>query len=462
MSATDFNSGHESQRLAANFRSMLNDLKRRPEDAARDLDVKVEVILAVLAGDAPLSKELVARALEVWPVSERDFFLLRDDAPQGVKIMRAHESAASSRIMNRGGQAYYEYRDTAMSSSAAFRPEWIRQLCVVDDNDPDNTSALWNNGHLLHQFTYFAGPVNFYYKNEQGKKQVAVMNSGDSMYIAPYVPHTFTTRRNSDNVKGLILALTYGNKLYGDSQQELSLLQPDQAEALTLDFETPQRATGELVRFHRESLSMPRLELARAIGGTTVQIEEIENGHTALSPALLASIAGALHVDERDLLATGAGSETVQILPASEARSWPVLSAVGTAVYDVVELCAAPRLPFSKALRLHVRAGSESDVVYLKAGLHQYVYNMGSIPAAMSWKDGNVKRHDVLQVDDSVYIKPGVSHSFCAEGAELLVLRIGGRIGGDALHELSGIGRDYLPRLLSENVQWFDAKGRKS
>ena len=37
--------------------------------------------------------------------------------------------------------------------------------------------------------------VNFYFI-EAGVKKVEVMNTGDSMYISPYIPHSFATRKN--------------------------------------------------------------------------------------------------------------------------------------------------------------------------------------------------------------------------------------------------------------------------
>ena len=134
--------------------------------------------------------------------------------------MSAEESKLSSRIMHRAGKPYYEYRDTVMSCIAPFRPEWIMELCQVNDNNPENPNAKWNNGHFMHQFTYFIGDVNFYYLDSHNRKQIAVMKTGDSMYISPFVPHTFASRSNQGN--GLILALTYGNKLTGDVKQELS------------------------------------------------------------------------------------------------------------------------------------------------------------------------------------------------------------------------------------------------
>jgi hypothetical protein len=137
--------------------------------------------------------------------------------------MRSEESKKSSRIMNRSGNPYYEYRDTVMSTVDPFRPEWILDLCIVDDNEATNSKVQWNNGHFMHQFTYFIGEVNLYYNDSNGKKKVAIMNAGDSMYITPFTPYSFTTRKGAKE-HGLILALTYGEKIAGDPQRELSVV----------------------------------------------------------------------------------------------------------------------------------------------------------------------------------------------------------------------------------------------
>ena len=50
--------------------------------------------------------------------------------------------------MQRAGSDYYEYRDTVLTTVTTFRPEWIKQLCFVDDNSPDNAKVQWNNGIL--------------------------------------------------------------------------------------------------------------------------------------------------------------------------------------------------------------------------------------------------------------------------------------------------------------------------
>ena len=72
--------------------------------------------------------------------------------------------------MYRAGYPYYLYKDTVMSKVSTFRPEWIQQLKVVKNSNPNNSDVRFNNGHFLHQFTYFIGPVNFYYKIKNKKE----------------------------------------------------------------------------------------------------------------------------------------------------------------------------------------------------------------------------------------------------------------------------------------------------
>ena len=120
--------------------------------------------------------------------------------------------------MKRGGKDYYEYRDTAMSETAPYRPEWIKQLLQVNNNSPHNKDLRWNKGHLLHQLTYFVGKVNFYYYS-QNKKKVSIMNTGDSMFISPYVPHTFASRDPKSNAH--IIAVTFSDKIDTSLQNEI-------------------------------------------------------------------------------------------------------------------------------------------------------------------------------------------------------------------------------------------------
>jgi uncharacterized RmlC-like cupin family protein/transcriptional regulator with XRE-family HTH domain len=451
---------HQSKRVASNLRSILNDLKRRPKDAAADLGVSEDEMFQYLGGERALPMELVSKASKVWPVSPRDFFLLKDDCPDGVRIMRAEDSRRSGRRMTRASKEYYEYRDTAASSVGSFRPEWIQELCVVDDNDPNNPEVQWNNGHFLHQFTYFVGPVNFYYRAVDGSKQVAVMNTGDSMYITPFVPHTFTTRKNAQGELGHILALTYSNKLGGEAQQELSLLGAEQAKHLVLDFSSRLKAIGSLIRFHREGASLTQECLEQQLGFAQGSFAKIESGTSELAEARLPQIAEALRVGVRDLLACEQAEDPVQCQTYAQSRKWKYPNSTSPA-YGMVELCGTRKLSFSKALELTILRSAAVSTHDLQTGLHQYVYNLGEKPVNFGWTYEGQAHQETLQPGDSMYVKPGVPHAFSGEGAKLLVLRIGGRVGGDTLNELSYIGDLQLNRVLNENMQWFDPKGRQ-
>ena len=251
----------ENKRIGQNFLSILNDIKRRPEDAAKELGISTNEVNEIIQGKQELTFDIVKRAIEIWPLNARDFFLITDDSPNGVKIMRSEQSEKSKRIMNRAGKPFYEYRDTAMSRVALFRPEWIKELCYVDDNDPNNPDAQWNDGHFMHQFTYFIGDVNYYYKGPDGQKKIAVTKTGDSVYGTPFRPHTFTTRH--DAVKnGLILALTYGNKLAADTQQELSAIGEELGIQFHLDFSSREKAFSSLLKFYIDASSLSLNELS--------------------------------------------------------------------------------------------------------------------------------------------------------------------------------------------------------
>ena len=134
MGKEKINTKSSARKSGQNFLGILNDIKRRPEDAARELEVSLDEINSILSGKKELSVDIVDKATKIWPVNARDFYVIHDDCPQGIKIMRCEESKQSSRIMERAGSPYYEYRDTAMSKTAPFRPEWILELCSVDDN----------------------------------------------------------------------------------------------------------------------------------------------------------------------------------------------------------------------------------------------------------------------------------------------------------------------------------------
>ena len=436
-----------------NFLGILNDLKRRPEDAAAELGISLEEITQIIDGKKILSQEIIEKAVKIWPVNISDFYIIYDDTPTGVKLMSAEESKMSSRIMNRSGKPYYEYRDTVMSSVAPFRPEWIMELCQVEDNNSENTDAKWNNGHFMHQFTYFIGDVNFYYLDENDKKQVSIMKTGDSMYISPFVPHTFTSRNKQSN--GLILALTYGNKLTGDVKQELSGLSTEAGSQFSLDFSTKEKASAALLKFHREILSLPINEVSIRTKIPTDTIIDLENAKRLPTQDEIILLARSYNVNSRELMADDK-TEKVVVKPYNECKKWYYPE--NSKIYEFVELTSTPSLPFSKAFEINVQNSDSLDYDF-KVGLHQFIYNVGENELLLNWEFNGKKYTKLIQPGDSIYIKPFIKHNFRGNG-KLVVLRIGGRIPGDSQRELSLIGRRNTKRAINETMQWFDPHGK--
>ena len=443
----------ELVRFGHYFLGLINDLKRRPEDAAKELNISVEDIMDIIEGRKEISSEIIARAKKIWPVNSRDFFLIEDDCPNGIKIMRVEDSAKSSRIMERGGAPYYEYRDTAVSSIGLFRPEWIEELCEVEDNDPNNNVVQWNKGHFMHQFTYFIGDVNYYYIGPDGKKNIAIMNTGDSVYGTPFRPHSFTTRKGASK-NGLILALTYGNQLSGDTQQELSIMGKELGMPYWLDFSSRKKAFGALLNFHRTCASLSFEEFSKRTGIDKDALIQFEKGSEIPSYETNITLAKALNVNSRDLFPPDVIEDKVIVKYYKDAPRWYFPES--TTTYHIVELSHSKTLPFSKAFEFTIEK-SDDDELDLQVGLHQYVYNVGDESIKLNWQTKNTIKHDVLKSGDSAYIKPNVPHNFRGKG-KLVILRIAGRIVGDAQRELSYLDEHDVNRAISETTMWFDPK----
>ena len=443
--------------MGRNFFGILNDLKRDFSTAACELGIDTSLLQRYIDGREEIPHELIVKASQIWPVNIRDFYVFEDDARSGALIMTNEQSERSSRVLDRGGRPYYEYRDTAMSRTSLFRPEWIKELLVVDNNDPNSEELCWNNGHFLHQFTYFIGPVNFYYEHG-GKRFCVQTNTGDSMYITPYIPHTFATRKNEARELGVILALTYGVRLMGDAQQELAVLGLNSASDFLINY-SDGGASGSLIRFFREQLSMPLDILAKKVGLSLKYMQSIEDGRDII-PTVdeLRSVAKVLGVSVRDLMPV-VSSDPVINLSYEQARRWNYPDESG--LYTFVELASTPKLPYSKGLEVTVRPGATSS---LKTLGHQYIYNIGESRVGLSWESSYDRQveYEYIYPRDSVYMKPCVKHRFISDNGigRLLVMRIGGRLSGDTQHELSLLDRSGLERVCGELVPWYNKEGK--
>ena len=426
------------------FRKILNDLKRRPEDASIELKISKKKILDILSGKKKIPFSLIEKAVKIWPINYSDFFHIEDDAPKGYKIYHSKLSDKSSRKMYRAGKPYYLYKDTVMSKISSFRPEWIQQLVIVKNNKPKNKSVVFNNGHFLHQFTYFIGPVNFYYMDGKIKK-VALMNTGDSMHINPYIPHSFTTRQNKKGELGCILALTYTDKIDGEFINELTAVGLENSKKFKLDTSSKKKSILSLIDYNLNISSITKKNLKEDF---KIDLKNLLKNNK-INYSLVDKVAQILNISSRELIPHGK-FDYVKINKYKNNRSWYYPSS-SQKKYLIVELANSIILPNSKAYELTV-INSKKKNIFFEVQSHQYVYNIGKTTCNINF--GN-KKEEKISPGDSLYIKPNVKHEFFKK-SKLLILRIGGKITGDGLIQLSSLKNSDYKRLINDNKQWFN------
>ena len=431
-----------NKELSNKFRKILNDLKRRPEDASKDLNIDLSKINKILDSDEDVSFDIISKAVEVWPVNYSDFFSKYNDTDQGFKIMKKSESNLSSRKMKRNGEDYYLYKDTVMSKLSPFRPEWIEELSIVENDDPENKKVCFNNGHFLHQFTYFVGPVNFYYI-ENNLKKIAKMNTGDSMYISPYIPHTFATRKNKDNILGHILALTFTDKIDVDHIDELSNISYEEVLSLKVNLDHRNKSFVSSLEKHLDLLSMPIDTFEKSVG---IDLKTIKEGNKLPEVETMEKIASFLKIDLRDLIFPEKKSE-VYLKKYKDGNSWEVKDDKNL-YYKIIMLTNIPQVSSFRAIELEIL--NQDNFKELIVPAHQYIYNLNA--------DCIIKVNDkkiTFKPGDSIYLTPGKKHAFTGNG-KLLILRLNGKVSGDSDAQLSMLSDDNIKRLINDNQPWFN------
>ncbi|ANP48595.1 methylphosphonate synthase [Streptomyces griseochromogenes] len=449
------------RRAAALLRAAANDLKRDDDNAERDLGLEPGSFAEYTSGRRPVDWALLQRAAEVWPLNERDLLPIHDDCPTGLSVLRAKESEASSRVLARGGTDYYEYRDTAMSRIASYRPEWIRMLQVVGNDRADNPDVRWNRGHLLYQFTYFVGPVNYYYR-WQGESYCVPMETGDSVWGLPFAPHSFTARGDAE--PAYILALTYGGGLVGDAQRELAVLGRRAAHELALPVTRDATSADGQIRSFMAAGCVTPAELAARTGLPPERIRQLTGPGARAVPTQdeLTVLADGLGVSVRDLLPPRSTSRHgVSIQHARDARSW-VHPDEGRPAYRLTRLAGDPLHPHTSALQVDVLATADADSAPLATHQHQYLFVLGDAPVRISWERDGERRTDVLGPGDSAYTEPLVPVTFSAvtEAApRVLMLRIGGHVTPDVRHALGAMAEQGIDRYIAEDRLWYSKEG---
>ena len=286
----------------------LNDLKRTPATACKELNISSHDLEKVING---LSTEdeafkVINKMGDIYPIDNTHMILLKDDTINGIRFMSYEQSKKTGRVykrVNKNGilEPYYEYRDTAMSRLCLFKPEWISQLRVVNDNKPDNPDMVLNKGHNMHQYGLFVGPVNFYYEDINGEVHCSEMNTGDSNYITPFLKHSFTNRSSSELAN--IIACTSGCDT-SRAQRELYVLGEDTLNNYVLDYRQDNKATLQLIEQHMKNnmMTFENLNLFIKESGGDINIEDVFKTNSQLNIEDIQLIADVLNVEISDIM----------------------------------------------------------------------------------------------------------------------------------------------------------------
>ena len=374
--------------------------------------------------------------------------------------MTAEESMASSRVFSRPDRAarrtpYYEYRDTACSRTAPFRPEWIRQLRVVADSDPLNPDVAFNKGHFLHQTTLFIGPVNFYWE-VNGKRHVMELNTGDSNYITPFWPHSFASRDASKPT--FILAVTYGGEV-ARAREELAHMGSGMLPELTLDVRHEAPAYAGLLCRHLMHESLPVGRFAEACAKRGMDSDRVAaclEGNAVPTAEEVAAMAEVLSVLPRDLMPpTRVEEDEVVVLRRAQAETYGYPDG-GSPCYELTRLARSRQQPSLKSFLVRVLPSREARE--FKVGLHQYLYNHGQETVRLIARKDGTEREVRIAPGDSAYVAPMTGCRFEASGERggaVYLVRVPGDLHPDAVLELSGMAPHGVRRAAHEDTSWF-------
>ena len=450
------------EQLGRRILAEANDLKRTPEALANDLGYELSVVESIINGTADLElvQTVLLKMCAKYPISLAHLWIEQDDTVQGVKIMRATDSKKSSRIFSRKNSSnkeadYYEYRDTVMSRSAAFKPEWIQPIRVVEDNDADNPNVAYNKGHFMHQCTFFIGEVNFYWETN-GTKYCAEMNTGDSNYITPFVPHSFTSRNK--NVLGVIIAVTFGGEVF-NTLNEFTQIGAHGIEVMSDNLNTTIEAFRSRLERYMNVESLSKREIVNRLtqsGMTWDDATQIVSGEVLPSTKQIELVAKVLNLHKQDLFVSSIAPEELVIIKHSKEFECRPFPSSNDPDYQLKELVRTRHLPYLRGFDITVLGNSNEGRSYFCHHLQEYIYNYGKVPVYLSWADN---RTEIIQPGDTVYIQPMISHRFAIKETtrlgHLVVIRIPGALTDSVINEFSRYPADRRARAIQETDKWF-------
>lgn len=443
--------------IGARIFSEANDLKRTISAMANDLDIDVEYLQKVIKGDCKKRDtfSIIKKIEKIYPIDSSDLILINNDCKNGVSYLSVDKSKATSRVFNRLNKdkkrtPFYEYRDTAMSKLAPFKPEWIKELRVVNNSNPNNPDVAYNNGHFMHQMTFFVGPVNFYYEID-GKKFCQEMNTGDSNYITPYLPHTFTSR--DKNQEAYIVAVTFGGDVRR-AQKELYALGQERTLQYKLDIKNENKAVCELIlqNMKNENITKDMLK------DFNIDTKKLLNKEIKKTQKEISEIASILNIEPLDLAVPKYQKEHEVVVCKKTNTKSTFFPSKKSKKYEIFNLSRANKLPNLKGFNINILSNKIGKKDMFDSSLHTYIYNYKKKDLKIVWIYQNKKYSKILKEGDSIYIQPFIKYGFKNikkdSLASVCVVRVGGSVNLCTQKELSYFSD--VSRVASENKCWFN------
>ena len=436
-----------AQKYTARLLRELNDIKRPIKVAARES--KIPNLHKILSQKEPnlTHKEMsnISKKISsIYPIPFSDLNRDEEDSKNGIKIDSVCQD--DGLVVKRNNSDYYRYRDLTMSKFAPFRPEYIEMLQSVETDNPLDPDVVYNRGHFLSQVTMFFGPVNFYYEIN-GKKMVQEMNTGDTNFISPFVPHSFTKRDKTK--EAFIVAVTFGGR----------------AKRALIDLERIPVNLNTLVKSKKDPVSFRKSRIERYLQNEMITEDEFVKSCIAndISVTRAFKILNGGQPTNKEVNKISqivkTNADALKLIPfntqnivcvqkysPSDYRNW------GKNM-RIVPLSRNEHHDNVKTFMILLDGSSHSHNI--QANLHTFLYNSGE-GGEITVTNLNEGEEFILKPRQSAYISPMISFKFSnnqKKEQSVFMVRVPSSVDEECIDELGTF--HSIDRIRNENGEWF-------
>ena len=259
-----------------------------------------------------------------------------------------------------------------------------------------------------------------------------------------------------------IAAVTFSGKLES-VHQEVMVLDPKGVEEALFDLSHRSRAFSGILKRELANAILGAEHLSARTGLSGSRLATFLDGSEFPAMEELATISNALGTNLRDLLPPEASDpREVVVLHASPERQ-RAFPSEEIPSYHVQDLAGSRKVPFLKCMTvqpLETLSESTASVLDLSTASHEFCYNYGTDEAVLYWRGKSGLRNAVVEPGGSYYMKPTIPHALRSPNQSLapqvIIMRVGGGLYGDAHLDLSSYPMEALHRVLRESQQGYD------